>query len=173
MLKGANFKSWSFEQPVENLAPKPEIGSAGPVKRHNGGQRRTRGSKKEGVKMKVVNVLGLGLVAALFASPAAALTVTNNDSDAVTINVIVDGEGTEQSIEPGASVEPACEKGCVIELESGDQYEMKGDEDASIEDGALYVDEAPGVPEDEYPNVDTPDSDQPESDAPADAPQDE
>ena len=123
--------------------------------------------------MKVVNVLGLGLVAALFASPAAALTVTNNDPDAVTINVIVDGEGTEQSIEPGASVEPACEKGCVIELESGDQYEMKGDEEASIEDGALYVDEAPGVPEDEYPNVDTPDSDQPDSDAPADAPQDE
>jgi len=124
--------------------------------------------------MRVVNVFGLGLVAAVFASPAVALTITNNDPDAVTINVIVDGEGTKQSIEPGASVEPACEKGCVIELESGDQYEVKGDEQASIEAGILFFDEVPNIPEDEYPDVDVPDPDQPapDADAPPDAPQD-
>jgi hypothetical protein len=125
--------------------------------------------------MRVVNILGLGVVAAVFASPAAALTITNNDPDKVTINVIVDGKGTEQSIEPGASVEPACEKGCVIELDSGDQYEVKGDEEASIEGGVLFFDVLPEVPESEYPNVDVPDPDQPAPDAgaPAEAPQDE
>lgn len=125
--------------------------------------------------MRVVNVFGLGLVAAVFASPAAALTITNNDPDAVTIKVIVDGDSKEQSIEPGASVEPACEKGCVVELESGDQYEVKGDEQASIEAGILFFDEAPAVPEEDYPNVDVPDPDQamPDTDAPAEEPQDE
>jgi hypothetical protein len=125
--------------------------------------------------MRVVTIFGLGLVAGVFASPAAALTITNNDPDKVTINVILDGKGTEQSIAPGASVEPACEKGCVIELDSGDQYEMKGDEEASIEGGILFVDAAPEVPESEYPNVDVPDPDQPAPDvgAPAGEPQDE
>jgi len=125
--------------------------------------------------MRVVTIFGLSLVAAFFASPAAALTITNNDPDKVTINVIVDGKGTEQSIAPSASVEPACEKGCVIELDSGDQYEMKGDEEASIEGGILFFDAAPEVPESEYPNVDVPDPDQPAPDAgaPAEAPQDE
>jgi len=123
----------------------------------------------------VTTILGLGLVAAAFASPAAALTITNNDSDKVTINVIVDGKGAEQSIEPGTSVEPACEKGCVIELDSGDQYEMKGDEEASIEGGILFFDAAPEVPESEYPNVDVPDPDQPAPDAnaPGGQPQDQ
>jgi len=139
-----------------------------------GGSARPAGPK-EGSEMRVVNVFGLGLVAAVFTSPAAALTITNNDPDAVTINVIVDSKGTEQSIEPGASVEPACEKGCVIELESGEQYEMAGDEQASIEAGILFFDEVPGVPEEEYPDVDVPDPDQPapDSDAPAGEPQDE
>jgi hypothetical protein len=124
--------------------------------------------------MRVVNILGLGLVAAVFASPAAALTITNNDPDKVTINVIIDGKGTKQSIEPGASVEPACEKGCVIELESGEQYEVKGDEQASIDEGVLFFDVLPEVPESEYPNVDVPDPDQPAPDggAPAEEPQD-
>jgi len=123
----------------------------------------------------VTTTLGLGLVAAVFASPAAALTITNNDSDKVTINVIVDGKGTEQSIEPGASVEPVCEKGCVVELDSGDQYELKGDEEASIEGGILFFDAAPEVPESEYPNVDVPDPDQPAPDAnaPGGQPQDQ
>jgi hypothetical protein len=125
--------------------------------------------------MRLVNVFGLGLVASVFASPAAALTITNNDPDPITINVVVDGESTEQSIEPGASVEPACEKGCVVELDSGDQYEMNGDEEASIEAGILFFDAVPGIPEEEYPDVEVPDPDQPmpEADAPADAPQDE
>jgi len=125
--------------------------------------------------MRVVNIFGLGLVAAVFASPAVALTITNNDSDATTIKVIVDGEGAEQSIEPGASVEPACDKGCVIELDNGDQYEMKGDEEASIEEGVLFFDAAPEVPESEYPDVDVPDPDQPmpDSDAPSDETQDQ
>jgi hypothetical protein len=125
--------------------------------------------------MRVVNIFGLGLVAAVFASPAVALTITNNDSDATTVKVIVDGEGTEQSIEPGASVEPACDKGCVIELDNGDQYEMKGDEEASIEEGVLFFDAAPEVPESEYPDVDVPDPDQPmpDSDAPSDETQDQ
>ncbi len=118
--------------------------------------------------MRVFSAFGLGLLTTVFALPAEALTITNADPEATTVTVIVDGDGTEFAIEPGASVEPPCDNGCFVELDSGEQYEMQGGETATIDGGILFIDSAPEIPEDEYPDVDVPDPDQPmEMDAPS------
>ena len=80
-------------------------------------------------------------------------------SGRLSLNLIVDGEGTEHALEPEASVEPACEAGCIVELETGEQYEMQGAETATIDGGILFIDSAPEIPEDQYPEVDVPDPD--------------
>jgi hypothetical protein len=46
VLKGANSKGWVLNSLWKIWPRKPEIGGAGPAKRHNGGQRRTRRSEK-------------------------------------------------------------------------------------------------------------------------------
>ncbi len=40
-------------------------------------------------------------------------------------------------------MEPPCSPGCIIELENGEQYEMKGGEVVSIEGGIMFVDAVP------------------------------
>ena len=118
--------------------------------------------------MRGFSAFGLGLLTAVLTFPASALTITNGDQEATTVTVIVNGEGSEQAIEPGASVEPACDNGCTVELDSGEQYQMQGKETATIDGGVLFIDSAPDIPEEDYPDVDVPDPDQPmESDAPA------
>jgi len=99
--------------------------------------------------MRTVSLLSLGVAGALFALPAQALTISNTDADSHTINVTVNGESKKLTIEPQAQVDAPCDKGCTVGLDSGEQYEMKGDESASIEDGTLFVDSAPSAQEDE------------------------
>ncbi|MGH6803957.1 MAG: hypothetical protein ACREC3_11415, partial [Methyloceanibacter sp.] len=39
--------------------------------------------------------------------------------------------------------------GCTVELENGENYEMKGDEEVSIEGGVIFVDAVPGSDDDD------------------------
>lgn len=95
--------------------------------------------------MRVAKLIGLGVLCMLFAGPAEALTITNTDPDAHTITVKAGGDSKELTIEPQTAVDPPCDKGCTVELESGEQYEMQGGEEVSIEDGVIFVDSVPGA----------------------------
>jgi hypothetical protein len=95
--------------------------------------------------MRVAKLIGLGVLCMFFAIPAEALTITNTDPDAHTITVKAGGDSKELTIEPQTAVDPPCDKGCTVELESGEQYELQGGEEVSIEDGVIFVDSAPGA----------------------------
>ena len=94
--------------------------------------------------MRVAKLLGLGVLGMFFAVPAEALTITNTDPDPHTITVKTGGDSKDFKIEPQTAVDPPCDKGCTVELESGEQYEMQGGEEVSIEDGVIFVDSTPG-----------------------------
>ncbi len=93
--------------------------------------------------MRTVTVLGLGLLGLFCALPAQALTISNTDPDPQTVTVTAGGDSAEFTIEPQAAVEPPCAPGCMIELDSGEQYEMEGGEEVAIEDGVVFVDAVP------------------------------
>lgn len=99
--------------------------------------------------MRVAKIFGLLVLGMLFAVPAEALTITNTDPDAHTITVKTGGDSKDFKVEPQTAVEPPCDKGCTVELESGEQYEMQGGEEVSIEDGVIFVDATPGGDDDE------------------------
>jgi hypothetical protein len=107
--------------------------------------------------MRTVRILGLGILATIFAFPAEALTISNVDPDPHTITVTVGSDSQELTIEPQTEVDAPCDKGCKVELESGEQYEMKGDESVSIEDGVIFVDAAPSEEGDDGAAGATPD----------------
>ncbi|MFZ2018390.1 MAG: hypothetical protein WAU90_06920 [Methyloceanibacter sp.] len=118
--------------------------------------------------MRVASIFGLGVLGVLFAVPAEALTITNTDPDPHTITVKVGSDTTELKIEPQTEVDPPCDKGCTVELESGEQYEMQGGEQVSIEDGVIFVDSTPdngdgdeGAPESDSSSDSNSSSDQP------------
>ena len=99
--------------------------------------------------MRTVSILGLGVLGMFFALPAQALTISNTDPDPHTVTVKTGSDSTELTIAPETAVEPPCQSGCTIELENGEQYEMKGGEEASIESGVIFVDAAPGGADDD------------------------
>ena len=101
--------------------------------------------------MRIATVLGLGVLGMSLAPPAQALTVSNVDPEAHSITVKAGSDSTKLIVEPSKEVEPACASGCIIELENGEQYEMKGSEEVSIEGGIMFVD---AVPENENLDVD-------------------
>ena len=93
--------------------------------------------------MRIAIILGLGVLGMFLAPPAQALTVSNIDPEPHTIVVKAGSDSTKLVVEPDKSVEPACASGCIIELENGEQYEMKGGEETSIEGGIMFVDAVP------------------------------
>lgn len=99
--------------------------------------------------MRTVSILGLGVLGMFFALPAQALTISNTDPDPHTVTVKTGSDSTELTIAPETAVEPPCQSGCTVELENGEQYEMKGGEEASIESGVIFVDAAPGGADDD------------------------
>ena len=99
--------------------------------------------------MRTVSIFGLGVSAMLFAFPAEALTISNTDPDPHTITVTVGSDSKELTIEPETEVDAPCEKGCKVELESGEQYDLQGGETVSIEGGVIFLDSAPGLNEDD------------------------
>jgi hypothetical protein len=98
--------------------------------------------------MRFATVLGLGVLGMLFTLPAQALTISNTDPDPHTITVTTGGDSTELIVEPEMAVEAPCAAGCTVELENGEQYEMKGGEEVSIEGGIIFVDAVPGSDDD-------------------------
>ena len=99
--------------------------------------------------MRTVTVLGLGVVGMFLALPAQALTISNTDPDPHTITVKTGSDSTELTIAPETAVEPPCQSGCTVELENGEQYEMHGGEEVSIESGVIFVDATPGSEDDD------------------------
>ena len=61
-------------------------------------------------------------------------------------------------------IDAACSSGCKVKLENGDEYELKGGETVSIEDGVLFVDHSPDADVKDIPDID-PDAPPPEESA--------
>ena len=93
--------------------------------------------------MRFATVLGLGVLGMLIASPAQALTISNTDPKPHTVKIKTGGDSAELTIAPAAAAEPACQAGCTVVLENGEQYEMKGKEEVSIDGGVIFVDAVP------------------------------
>ena len=96
----------------------------------------------------------LGALALLCAFPAQALTISNIDAKAHKVTVIAGGASTDVTVEPEKQVDPACTGGCKVKLENGEEYELKGGETVSIEDGVLFVDHSPDADVKDIPNID-------------------
>ena len=73
----------------------------------------------------------------MFAAPALALDVFNNDEASHTVEIIAeDGEGSSETIElgTGQNLLGVCLKGCIIRLNNNAEHEFTGEETISIED---------------------------------------
>jgi hypothetical protein len=116
--------------------------------------------------MRVVGLAGLGLLGGFFAVPADALTISNDDPDAHTVTVTVGSDSKELTVAPDQQVDATCAEGCKVKLENGEEYDLKGTEAVSIEDGVIFVDSSPDADEQDLPDVDP---DAPDAAAPGDA----
>ena len=104
-------------------------------------------------------VIAATVTAALIWVPGAcASSIKNRDGKDWKVTVI-EGKATKDHVlAPSAALEGICLKGCVVRLNDNekDEYELKGSEQVSIEDGYLYYD---GPPASAVPKAD--DADQP------------
>jgi hypothetical protein len=91
-------------------------------------------------------ILAVSLSVALVWLPSAfASSITNRDDKAHKVSVIEGNAAEAHILRPSATLEGVCTKGCVTRLNDNerDEYELKGSEVVSIEDGYLYYDGAP------------------------------
>jgi hypothetical protein len=97
-------------------------------------------------------------VVLLWSPVACASSITNRDDKDYKVTVIEAKATKDHVLRPSAALDGICEKGCVIRLDDkeSDEYELKGSEVVSIEDGYLYYD---GSPPSAVPKAD--DADQP------------
>ncbi len=116
--------------------------------------------------MRVVGLAGLGLLGVFFAVPAGALTISNDDPDAHTVTLTIGSDSKELTVAPDQQVDATCSEGCKVKLENGEEYDLKGTEAVSIEDGVIFVDSSPDADEQDLPDVDP---DAPDAAAPGDA----
>ena len=95
----------------------------------------------------IAKTLVAGLVAtALSAAHAfAVVSITNRDDKDHKLTIVEGETRTEHVLKPTQVLEGICAKGCVIRLNDSekDEYELKGSEVVSIEDGYLYYDGPP------------------------------
>jgi hypothetical protein len=106
-----------------------------------------------------LKVVAASLTAVLLWFPVAcASSITNRDDKDRKVTVIEAKATKDHVLRPSAALDGICEKGCVIRLNDSesDEYELKGSEVVSIEDGYLYYD---GPPASAVPKAD--DADQP------------
>jgi hypothetical protein len=84
-------------------------------------------------------------VALMWSLSAFASSITNRDDKDHKVDVIEGNAATSHILRPSATLEGVCNKGCVIRLNDSarDEYELKGSEVVSIEDGYLYYDGPP------------------------------
>lgn len=110
--------------------------------------------------MKVVSLAGLclGLSSLVAVSPAEALSISNSDPQAHTITVTVGSNSKELTVAPDQEVDAACADGCKVKLENGEEYDLKGSEEVSIEGGVIFVDSSPDAVDEDLPDID-PDAD--------------
>ena len=108
--------------------------------------------------MRLGSFLLASVAGLLFALPASALTISNEDPDPHTITVTAGTDTKQVTVEPDQQVDAVCAAGCMLELENGEQYQMQGGETVSIEDGVIFVDAAPGSDNDDGDTDDSSDS---------------
>jgi hypothetical protein len=91
-------------------------------------------------------VIAVSLTVALMWAPDAyASSITNRDGQDHKVTVIEGNAAADHILRPSTRLEGVCTKGCVIRLNDSreDEYELKGSEVVSIEDGYLYFDGPP------------------------------
>jgi hypothetical protein len=93
------------------------------------------------------SLLGLAVAASFVAATEAqALSITNRETTPQTLTVMAGDNKDVVTIDPEQAVEGICNAGCVIQLKNGDEYEFEGTEIVSMEDGALFLDDAGPAP---------------------------
>ena len=85
--------------------------------------------------MRFVGIAGLGVLGVICATPAFALSILNVDPDPHTITVTVGSDTKQLTLAPEKEVDAPCGDGCKVKLENGEEYDLKGGEAISIEDG--------------------------------------
>ena len=91
-------------------------------------------------------VVTVSLSVALIWSPIAyASSIKNRDGKDYKVSVVEGNATNAHVLRASASLEGVCPKGCVIRLNDSekDEYELKGSDVVSIEDGYLYHDGPP------------------------------
>jgi hypothetical protein len=106
--------------------------------------------------MRVISLVSLASVTALglFASPALALTISNADADPHTVTVTAGADSKEVTVAPDQQVDAGCAEGCKVKLENGEEYDLKGPEQVSIEGGVMFVDHSPDADDEDVPDID-------------------
>jgi hypothetical protein len=104
--------------------------------------------------MKFVSIAGLGALGLLYAGSAQALTISNVDPDPHTITVTVGSDSKQLTIAPEKEVDAPCGDGCKVKLDNGEEYDLKGGEAVSIEDGVIFVDSSPDADIGDSPDID-------------------
>ncbi len=97
--------------------------------------------------------------AVLYWVPSACASSITNRGDKDWKVTVIEGKTTKDHVlAPSAALDGICEKGCVVRLNDNeeDEYELRGSETVSIEDGFLYYD---GPPASAVPKAD--DADRP------------
>lgn len=91
-------------------------------------------------------VAALSLVALVLPSSAFASSITNRDDKDYKVTIIEGATTKDHILEPSGALKEVCERGCVVRLNDNtdEEYELKGSEIVSIEDGYLYYDGQPG-----------------------------
>lgn len=92
--------------------------------------------------MNLKPILGALAISALFATPAAALTIVNDDEVTYTLDVnLGEGDSNKQQYELPFDhlLEDICDAGCTIQLNNGAQMEFTGHEYVTIKDGTFVI----------------------------------
>jgi len=86
-------------------------------------------------------VVACALITAV-ATPASALTLTNNDDKTYEVTVTV-GEGdasvTRHSLAKGQTLQDICNEGCTVRLDNDVEWEFEGNESVTITDGEFAI----------------------------------
>ncbi len=93
-----------------------------------------------------LGIIAATALAALSWIPGArASSISNRDDKDWKVTIIEDSATKDHVLAPSAVLEGVCIEGCVVRLNDNekDEYELKGSEPVSIEDGFLYYDGPP------------------------------
>lgn len=77
--------------------------------------------------MRLGGFLLASVAGLLFALPASALTISNEDPDPHTITVTAGTDTKQVTVEPDQQVDAVCAAGCMLELANGEQYQSRHD----------------------------------------------